>query len=387
MVDQIVSGKSAAYRDTSEALHRGDPSWVRRAAHYRMLAECGLEQLIRDDFYGLFEFSAAVTGVLLDAGCGAGRDTVELARRAPGLAIHGVDVSSVALGYAAANAAAPRVRYHLTALERLPFADAVFDYISSHEVIEHVEDPALVALELARVLKPGGVCVVATPNGASLWIEHLRQRVMRACGRRGAPIGADHTRTARYWRRVFGAAGLVVERQIYDGAALEFLLFVAPAGWMPLLARVCEPLRAVRLVRLLVCDRVKFRLRKAGAAIHDGATVKPCCPVCRAPLDETTDAARCAAGHRFARSAAGIVDFTALAPAATAEPPAPAIPGSPASDPAPPLRRRSGRRRVRHALLLGFGVVYGALLLLLAPLALVAGAVDQPFDRPASPRK
>jgi 2-polyprenyl-3-methyl-5-hydroxy-6-metoxy-1,4-benzoquinol methylase len=114
------------------------------------------------------------------------------------------------------------VAFYQSSLEQLPFADASFGYITSHEVIEHVETPAIVLRALSRVLKPGGICVIATPNGASLWIEHLRQRVIRLFGRRGAPVGADHTRTPGYWRRQFQSAGLVIERQIFDGAAFEF---------------------------------------------------------------------------------------------------------------------------------------------------------------------
>src|SRR5215831_13243511 len=65
------------------------PSWVRRADHYRMLRECRYEELIRADFRGLFGFTAATTGSLLDAGCGTGNETVELQRQAPRLRIHG----------------------------------------------------------------------------------------------------------------------------------------------------------------------------------------------------------------------------------------------------------------------------------------------------------
>src|SRR3984893_12961871 len=236
VVDQIVSGKSAAYREASEALHGAAPCWNRRATHYRVLWECGYGDLIRADFYGLFAFPAGGSGRLLDAGCGTGIEAVNLQRQAPGLRIQGVDVSSVALAGAGAKPEDGNAAVYQAALERFPFPDAVFDYIASHEVIEHVEDPAVVVRELGRVLKPGGVCVIATPNGASLWIDHLRQRGMRLFGRRGAPIGADHTRPPAFWRRQFGRAGFVVERRIFDGAALEFQLFVAPARWMPRLS-------------------------------------------------------------------------------------------------------------------------------------------------------
>src|SRR5204862_4156535 len=109
---------------------------------------------------------------LLDAGCGTVLDARALRRSAPGLHVHGVDVSAVALA-SAASTVEEGVVFHQAALECLPFADADFDYIASHEVIEHAEDPAVVLREFARVLKPGGVCVIATPNGASWWIEHL----------------------------------------------------------------------------------------------------------------------------------------------------------------------------------------------------------------------
>jgi ubiquinone/menaquinone biosynthesis C-methylase UbiE len=376
VVDEIVSGRGAAYRQASEALQTDDPSWVRRAAHYRMLAQCGLQDLIRADFFALLALPEQAGGALLDAGCGAGGDTVELARKAPGLVIHGVDVSSLALGHAAANAISGGAQFHQTALERLPFADAAFDYVSSHEVIEHVEDPQLVARELGRVLKPGGICVIATPNGASLWIEHLRQRFMRALGRRGAPIGADHTRSPRFWRRCFAAAGLAVERQMFDGAALEFQLFVAPASWMPVLSRVFEPLRVVPLVNLLLCDRVKFRLRKPGVAGPRGAPVAACCPICHAALGDAT-------------GGAVIIDFTALASEAQPEPARPVAAGGEAAPDPPPVPVSAGRRgwvrQARRFVLLAFGLVYTGFLLLLAPLGLGVGWFRQPFSPVAAP--
>jgi 2-polyprenyl-3-methyl-5-hydroxy-6-metoxy-1,4-benzoquinol methylase len=329
------------------------PSWVRRADHYRMLRECRYEDLIRTDFRGLFGFTAATSGCLLDAGCGTGNETAHLLRQAPRLRIHGVDLSGAALAIAASRPETGKATFCCSALECLPFPDAAFDYISSHEVVEHVEDPAVVLRELYRVVKPGGVCVIATPNGASLWIEHLRQRLMRLVGRRGAPVGADHTRPPSFWRREFGGAGFVLERQIFDGAALEFQLFVAPARWMPVLSRMFEPLRVVPLINWLLCDRVKFRLRKLGS--RDDGT-------------EETDPA-------------GFVEFTAVAPESPTttndrvEPAA--APARATAVPArPPLRRR-----LRRGALLALSLVYAGFLVLLAPLGLAVSRFHQPFGR------
>lgn len=376
MSDQIVTGKSSAYRAASEALHR-DPIAERQAVRFRKLWECGFADLIRADFYGLLALPQGTSGNLLDAGCGTGIEAANLRRLAPGLRIHSVDVSSVALAGAVSRPdAGDAAVFYQTTLERLPFADSVFDYISSHEVIEHVEDPSVVLRELSRVLKPGGVCVIATPNGASWWLEHLRQRVKRALGRRGAPVGEDHTRPPSFWRREFARAGFVLERQIFDGAAIEFLMFVAPAEWMPVFSRLLEPLRSVPGVNLVLCDRVKFRLLKQGRATEPATPISPCCPICHTALSESDGAALCGDGHRFARNRHGLIDFTAIAPEIDVEANAPP---AASSDIAAPIRRSVRSRRWRRRALLVMSAGYAGLLLLLLPLGLIVGMFYQPF--------
>jgi SAM-dependent methyltransferase len=375
MSDQILTGKSAAYRAASEALHR-DPLADRQAARFRKLWECGFADLIRADFYGLLALPEGASGNLLDAGCGTGIEAANLRRLAPGLKIHGVDVSSVTLAGAVARPDADNAVFYQATLERLPFADSVFDYIASHEVIEHVEDPSVVLREFARVLKPGGVCAIATPNGASWWLEHLRQRVKRVLGRRGAPIGEDHTRPPSFWQREFDRAGFVVERQIFDGAAIEFQMLVAPAEWMPILSRLLEPLRSVPVVNLVLCDRVKFRLLKQGRATEPATPISPCCPICHMALSESDGAALCGDGHRFARNRHGLIDFTAIAPEIDVE--ASALPVA-SSDIAAPIHRSVRSRRWRRRALVVTSAGYAGLLLLLLPLGLIVGTFYQPF--------
>jgi 2-polyprenyl-3-methyl-5-hydroxy-6-metoxy-1,4-benzoquinol methylase len=52
-------------------------------------------------------------------------------------------------------------------LHEAPFEAASFDYIHLNHVIEHLPDPVAVLRLTARLLKPGGLLFVATPNVAS----------------------------------------------------------------------------------------------------------------------------------------------------------------------------------------------------------------------------
>jgi SAM-dependent methyltransferase len=373
VTEELLITKSERYRAASEALHRDTRAQDRHGANLRMLWECGLADLIRADFYGLFAFTNAAHGAFLDAGCGTGIETRNLAGRLPELRLYGVDISSVALACAVADNAGSGPRFYQSALEALPFANGVFDYIGSHEVIEHVEDPALVLSELHRVLKPSGICVIATPNGASLWVEHLRQRLARLLGRRGAPVGEDHVRPPSFWRRQFERAGLIVERRIFDGAAFEFLTYVAPACWMPLATRLLEPLRVVPIINLLVCDRVKYRLRKPGLPPTESVEPYPVCVLCRSELTLGPSAAICRRGHCFGYNPSGLIDFTALLPDG---PPAP--PGNTAVPAA--ARSRWPRRLRRYALAAGC-LFYVAFFTALVPLGFALGLVHRPMQR------
>ena len=48
--------------------------------------------------------------------------------------------------------------------EALPFDDAAFDVVFSHEVLEHVADDRQCAREMVRVTRPGGRIVIFVPN-------------------------------------------------------------------------------------------------------------------------------------------------------------------------------------------------------------------------------
>lgn len=77
-----------------------------------------------------------------------------------------LQVTSSACDYTAALMELPGQSVDVANLnhEPLPYDDASFDVVTATEVIEHLEDFRRIVREIHRVLRPGGVCVLSTPN-------------------------------------------------------------------------------------------------------------------------------------------------------------------------------------------------------------------------------
>ena len=102
-------------------------------------------------------------GVVADLGCGRGTDLRLLAARHPDAEVRLVGLDSSAEGVSAARRAAtdPRLAFECADLgERLPFADGGVAVVYSHNLLECLADPGALAVEIARVLRPGGQVVV-----------------------------------------------------------------------------------------------------------------------------------------------------------------------------------------------------------------------------------
>jgi SAM-dependent methyltransferase len=98
-------------------------------------------------------------GRLLDVGCGSG-DFLDLLRRVPGWRVAGLEPSPAAVEHARA------VRALDVTMGELPqshWPPASYDSIMMWHVLEHVPNPALVLAEVRRLLRPGGVFVLAVP--------------------------------------------------------------------------------------------------------------------------------------------------------------------------------------------------------------------------------
>jgi SAM-dependent methyltransferase len=101
---------------------------------------------------------------ILVVGCGAGHEAAYIQAHLQGL-VAAVD----------ANVAPypkfrtwPSLAFQSADVSALPYADAAFDGVFFHHVIEHVRDPQSSLREIARVLKGSGWLFIGTPNRSRL---------------------------------------------------------------------------------------------------------------------------------------------------------------------------------------------------------------------------
>jgi SAM-dependent methyltransferase len=100
---------------------------------------------------------------ILDAGCGTGRNMVELSRLGR---VEGVDPSPHAIEFCRRRGLGGVTE---SELEALPFEDGAFDLILASDVIEHIEDDRAALAELRRVAAPRGRLLVTVPAYQWMW--------------------------------------------------------------------------------------------------------------------------------------------------------------------------------------------------------------------------
>lgn len=109
---------------------------------------------------------------LLDLGCGDGTNLVWLAPFAE--RVLGVDYNVLRL--VRARHVAPGAALFLGDLLDLPVPDGFVDVVFLNHVIEHVPDDARALREAHRILAPGGLLVLGTPNEGAFWWQLAYRR-------------------------------------------------------------------------------------------------------------------------------------------------------------------------------------------------------------------
>jgi SAM-dependent methyltransferase len=113
--------------------------------------------------------------IVADVGCGVGGALSFCARQ--GAHVIGIDHDAAAIEQARTRIepTAARVKeFHILAAERLPVADATATRVICTEVLEHVDDPAVVLRELVRIGAPGAIYLITVPDPVA---ESVQQKI------------------------------------------------------------------------------------------------------------------------------------------------------------------------------------------------------------------
>lgn len=178
------NGNEVESSDKSEIIHFFDEMSDGRDEKIRANPIIEYEQQVRSQSV-LNLLSAQPNESVLDIGCGNARDIARIVHA--GAQVIGVDISEGMICEAKRDLArlgVDGVELHVGDATQLDFPDGRFDKVLCSEVIEHIPDAEKALGEMWRVLKPGGLLVLSTPNLKSwygfdryvLWEKVLRKQ-------------------------------------------------------------------------------------------------------------------------------------------------------------------------------------------------------------------
>jgi SAM-dependent methyltransferase len=174
---------------------------------------------------------------VLDAGCGSGRNMVELAHLGE---VTGVELSDTSVALARARGVGEVVAGSVL---EMPFPDDSFDLAVSLDVIEHLDDDLAAMRELRRTVAPGGALLVTVPAYQWLWSghdeinHHHRRYTHRTLQRVAERAGWKQSRTT-YFNSLLLPAAIVlrvldrVNRAKTTETSLDLWVPPEPVNWL-----------------------------------------------------------------------------------------------------------------------------------------------------------
>jgi len=100
---------------------------------------------------------------LLDVACGAGVGIPILGKAVK--EVHGADLDPEAIAKAKSELADDKFHFHIEDVTNMTFSTNSFDAVTSFETLEHVASHNYL-MEIKRVLKPGGLLILSTPQNS-----------------------------------------------------------------------------------------------------------------------------------------------------------------------------------------------------------------------------
>lgn len=172
----LESRAKTGERDREEDLYWDDEK------QKKIYLEEKVQKTFRDEFESRLDSIEKLLprrGNILDVGCGVGHFLARARDR--GWTVQGLDISKTA-------STAAREAYGLdvkvATLAESPFEPETFDAVSLWDVIEHIRTPLQDLKAVHRILKPGGILVMKTPNEDSLYksLARIAYRMLKKKG-------------------------------------------------------------------------------------------------------------------------------------------------------------------------------------------------------------
>jgi ubiquinone/menaquinone biosynthesis C-methylase UbiE len=100
--------------------------------------------------------------VVLDIACGEGYGSNLLSKYAR--EVTGIDTDSKTISHASKKYSKNNLKFIQGKVEDIPVADSSFDVVVSFETLEHTYEHKKIFQQIKRVLKPGGLLIISTPE-------------------------------------------------------------------------------------------------------------------------------------------------------------------------------------------------------------------------------
>lgn len=184
------------------------------------------------DSHGEFFLPFLTSGdSVMDCGCGPGTITLGIASRASPAKVVGVDFAESQIECSKSNAeqvTLDNVSFQTADCYSLPFEDSSFDRVFSHALMEHLAEPVRAMCEFHRVLRPGGVVGVCSPDWNGLLVAPQSKELTRALDayaglqtRRGGDLRVGHTLGEKLTAAGFANVQMAARYECYP--SLDFI--------------------------------------------------------------------------------------------------------------------------------------------------------------------
>lgn len=153
------------YYKSEDYFSHNDNAKSLSAILYKIARELMLKRKLRI----IRKTSGLSTGVLLDIGSGSGHFAAFIKK-------NGWRVSGVEINKTVRERSSSEFNFPVFAPDRLSSLQSEsFDCVTLWHSLEHFQEPFKYTYEIKRLLKPGGICILALPNSSSCDAEYYRE--------------------------------------------------------------------------------------------------------------------------------------------------------------------------------------------------------------------